>query len=145
MELSPGLAAAVTLIVTIDDTALALRSGDVAVLATPRVVALVEEATVTAVARALDAGQTTVGTRVELDHLVPTRVGGAVVAHARLAAVDGRRLSFEVTVTEDGAAGDAGGTDGMGTGAGTSVVARGRVDRVIVDRARFLARAGGAP
>jgi predicted thioesterase len=123
MELSPGLSASVQLTVTMDDTALALRSGDVAVLATPRVVALVEEATVAAVAPVVEPGLTTVGTRVELDHLAPTAVGSTVVAQARLETVDGRRLSFAVSVSQ-----------------GTDSVARGRVDRVVVDRARFVAR-----
>lgn len=123
MELSPGLAATVQLTVTMDDTALALRSGDVAVLATPRVVALVEEATVAAVAAVLEPGLTTVGTRVELDHLAPSAVGTTVLAQARLETVDGRRLSFAVSVSQ-----------------GTDPVARGRVERVVVDRARFVAR-----
>src|SRR5688572_19421107 len=79
-ELTPGLSATVTLTVTEADTAIALGSGDVPVLATPRIVALVEEATVAAVAPVLDDGATTVGTRVELDHHAPTRVGATVVA-----------------------------------------------------------------
>jgi fluoroacetyl-CoA thioesterase len=124
MELSAGLTAAVELTVTDADTAIAFGSGDVAVLATPRVIALVEEATVAAVAAHLEPAQTTVGTRVELDHHAPTLVGVTVVAEARLSAVDGRQLSFDVVLRE-----------------GTAVTAQGRVDRVVVDRARFLARA----
>jgi predicted thioesterase len=122
-----GLTAIVELTVGAADTAVALRSGDVAVLATPRLVALVEEATVAAVAPALDAQLTTVGTRVELDHHAPTPVGSTVIATARLVAVDGRRLAFEVVVHD-----------------GTEVAAQGRVERVVVDRARFLARVGTA-
>jgi predicted thioesterase len=59
-------------------------------------VALVEEATVAAVAKQLTDGQTTVGTRVELDHHAATLVGATVVAEARLADVDGRLLRFDV-------------------------------------------------
>ncbi|MFI7435410.1 thioesterase family protein [Micromonospora haikouensis] len=128
-SLAPGRAARVELTVTDADTALAVGSGDVAVLGTPRVVALAEAATVAATAGALPPDGTTVGTRVELDHLAPTPVGRTVVALARLTDVDGRRLGFEVTVTDD---------------AGQSV-ARGRVERVLVDRRRFAARATGAP
>jgi predicted thioesterase len=128
MELSPGLEATVELTVTQADTALALRSGDVPVLATPRVLALVEQATVAAVASTLDPASTTVGTHVELDHLAPTLVGATVVAEAMLVEVSGRRLTFEVSVAND-----------------TVVVARGRVERVVVDRDGFLARAGAAP
>jgi predicted thioesterase len=74
---------------------------------------------------------TTVGVRVELDHRTATPVGRTVVAHATLAKVDGRRLLFEVSVTERG---------GVGDGA---VVADGRVERALVDRRRFMARAFG--
>jgi fluoroacetyl-CoA thioesterase len=75
MTLEPGLRAAFQYTVTEADTAAALGSGEVPVLATPRVLALAERATVAAVADALAAGATTVGTRVELDHLAPARSG----------------------------------------------------------------------
>lgn len=94
-------------------------------LGTPRVLALAEAATVAATATTLPPGSTTVGTRVELEHLAPTVVGRTVRAQALLAAVDGRRLSFEVTVAD-----------------GDQTVARGRVDRIMVDRQRFVDRAG---
>ena len=119
-----GVSAVVELAVTAADTAPALGSGDVEVLATPRVLALAEEATVRAVAAELDLGQTTVGTRVELDHLAATPVGRTVRAEARLVEVDGRRLVFDVSAHE-----------------GATLIARGRVERVVVDRQRFLDRA----
>jgi hypothetical protein len=75
MTLEPGLEASFRYTVTEADTAAAVGSGDVPVLATPRVLALAERATVAAVARALAAGATTVGVRVELDHLRPARSG----------------------------------------------------------------------
>jgi predicted thioesterase len=109
------------------DTAPALGSGDLPVLATPRALALVEQATVAAVAPALDRAATTVGARVALDHLAATLAGAVVVARARLVAVEGRRLHFEVTVEEAG-----------------TVVARGQLERVVVDRERFLARVNAA-
>jgi fluoroacetyl-CoA thioesterase len=124
MELRPGLAARVELTVAEADTAAALGSGDVPVLATPRVLALAEAATVAATAAALPAGSTTVGTRVELDHLAATAVGRTVVAEAILSDVDGRRLGFTVSVRD-----------------GDDVAARGRVERVIVDREAFVTRA----
>ena len=68
----PGLAAEVDLTVADADTAVAMRSGEVPVLATPRVVALCEEASVKAIAGRLVARQTSVGMRVQLDHLAPT-------------------------------------------------------------------------
>ncbi|GAB4104316.1 hotdog domain-containing protein [Micromonospora taraxaci] len=122
---APGLTAQVELTVTDADTAQAVGSGDVPVLGTPRVLALAEAATVAATATGMPPGSTTVGTRVELEHLAPTVVGRTVRAQALLATVDGRRLSFEVTVSD-----------------GDQTVARGRVDRIMVDRQRFVERAG---
>jgi len=122
MTLVAGLRGTVDAVVGAADTALALGSGEVEALGTPRVLALVEAATVAAVAGRLDAGSTTVGSRVELDHLAPTPVGAAVRAEAVLAEVTGRRLGFAVTLTQDG-----------------RVVARGTVVRAVVDRARFAA------
>lgn len=120
MDVELGATGTATLVVTEADTAAALGSGDVEVLGTPRVVALCEEATVAAVRASLGRNRTTVGTRVELEHLRPTRPGATVTATATLRAVEGRRLTFDVTATEDG-----------------QVVATGRVVRAVVDRSRF--------
>jgi fluoroacetyl-CoA thioesterase len=124
--LTPGLAAKVELTVTDADTAQAVGSGDVPVLATPRVLALAEAATVAATATRIAPGSTTVGIRAELDHKAPTAIGRTVTAEARLAKVDGRRLLFEVVVTE-----------------ADTVVAEARVERMVVERQRFLSKAFG--
>ena len=124
MPLRPGLSAAVELVVTEGDTALALLTGDVPVLATPRVVTLAEEATVQAVDGELAEGTTSVGYRVQLDHLAPTAVGGRVVAEAKLDKVEGRRLCFSVSINDE-----------------RGLVAAGKVTRVVVERDRFLDRA----
>src|SRR5919199_5587096 len=115
-EFAPGLSARVELTVTDADTAQTLGSGDVPVLGTPRVLALVEAATVGATANRLPPGAATVGTRIELEHRAPTVVGRTVIAEARLAKADGRRLTFEVSVRD-----------------GDDVVAEGRVERGVVD------------
>ncbi|WP_027343586.1 thioesterase family protein [Hamadaea tsunoensis] len=124
MELTVGLSAQVQLRVSDADTAQALGSGDVPVLGTPRVLALAEAATVAATARHLPDGSTTVGVRVELDHRSPTPVGRTVVARAGLVEVEGRRLTFDVTVHD-----------------GDLLVADGRVERILVDRHRFVEKA----
>ena len=116
----PVVSASIVTVVTAADTAAALGSGDVAVLGTPRAVALAEAATVAAVAASLEPGRTTVGTRVELDHLVPSPVGATVTAEATLVERAGRRLTFEVRLSQDG-----------------TTVASGRITRAVVDRARF--------
>ncbi|MCK4176552.1 thioesterase family protein [Aciditerrimonas ferrireducens] len=64
------------------DTALALGTGVVPVLATPRLVALCEQAACNAVHPLLPAGRTTVGSRLQFDHLAPVKVGSTVRAEA---------------------------------------------------------------
>lgn len=126
--LTAGLTARVELTVTDADTAQAMGSGDVPVLGTPRVLALAEAATVAATAAKLTPGSTTVGTRVDLEHTAPSPIGTTVTATATLAKVDGRRLLFEVQVT-----------------AGGQAVAEARVERMLVDRQRFLSGAFEPP
>ncbi len=121
-----GLTATVSLDVGEGDTAKALGSGDVAVLGTPRVVGLCEQASLAALGSALSPDQTTVGMRVQIDHLAPTQVGGLVTAEATLDKIEGRRLTFTVTVNDR-----------------CSLVAAGRVTRAVVERAAFLSKAAG--
>jgi fluoroacetyl-CoA thioesterase len=125
VTLEPGLAAAFRYTVTVDDTAEAVGSGEVPVLATPQVVALGERATVAAVAGTLKAGTTTVGTRIEFDHLAPSPAGADVEVEAVLERVTGRRLQFAVRLR-----------------AGDRLVASGVITRVVVDTATFLRNAG---
>ena len=113
-------------VVTPADTAAALGSGDVPVLATPRVIAWLEAATVDACTDIPD-GATTVGTRVDIEHLQATPLGAAVTTQAQLVHRDDRLLRFEVTAFHD-------------IGDGPVVVAHGHVTRVVVDRERFIAR-----
>ncbi|HEU5151572.1 MAG TPA: hotdog domain-containing protein [Iamia sp.] len=122
----PGLTGQARLDVDAADTAEALGSGDVPVLGTPRVVALCEQAAIAALGSVLSAGQTSVGMRVQIDHLAPTAVGGAVTADATLEKVEGRRLTFTVSVSDR-----------------CGLVAAGRVTRVVVERERFLSKAAG--
>jgi fluoroacetyl-CoA thioesterase len=128
MALEPGLEAAFRYTVTEADTAAAVGSGEVPVLATPRVLALAERATVDAVAGALAAGATTVGTRVELDHLAPSAVGAELTVRAVLKRTEGRRLQFAVRLLD-----------------GDRPVAQGLVTRVVVDAAAFVRNAGAGP
>ncbi|CAN5771563.1 thioesterase [soil metagenome] len=122
MSVEPGLNGHVELVVTEGDTAVAAGSGDVAVLSTPRIVALCEEAAVLAMFGQLPDGETTVGMRIQLDHLAPTAVGDLVTVDAKLEKIQGRRLKFSVSVND-----------------GRGLVAAGKVTRVVVVRDRFLA------
>jgi predicted thioesterase len=116
--------------VTDADTAAALGSGDVPVLATPRLIAWMEAATVRAAATLLSPGQTTVGTAIRVEHRRATTVGDSVeITATPVREAGGRRLTFEVFAV-----------DGSG-----QVVAAGQIDRVIVDRTRFLEAASKPP
>jgi predicted thioesterase len=106
-----------------DDTALALGSGDVEVLGTPRLVALFEQATVEALSGVLEPGQSSVGMRVQIDHLQPTPIGAEVVVEAQLDKISGRRISFTVTASDSG-----------------GLIAAGKVTRVVVDVERFMTK-----
>ena len=117
----PPSSATATLTVGEADTAIALWSGDVAVLGTPRIVALCEEATCAAFGPQLEPGETTVGTRVEIAHLLPVAIGEQVVAEATLERTEGRRLTFTVSVTSE-----------------KGLVAAGKISRAVVDRKAFL-------
>ena len=116
-----GLTARIELVVTEEDTAEAFRSGSVPVLATPRLVALCEEASCLAIEGHLPKNGTTVAKRLQFDHLVPVGVGGTVWAEATLDRIEGRRLVFTLSVSESG-----------------GLVAAGKLVRVIVDRGIFL-------
>lgn len=104
-------------------TAQALGSGDMEVLATPAMVALMENAAMLAVAAHLPEGSTTVGSMIETSHLRPSKPGMAVRATATLVEVDGRRLTFDVRAEDE---------------AGT--IGEGRHIRYVVDRDRFMSR-----
>ena len=124
-----GLTATVSLTVTDADTAVSLHSGDVAVLATPRLVALCEEASVRTLGERLGGQRTSVATRIQFDHLAPVAVGSTVTAEATLERVEGRRLIFTVSAT-------------LRSTERTGLVAAGKLTRVVVDRQAFLAKAG---
>ncbi|MFG1924099.1 thioesterase family protein [Cryptosporangium sp. NPDC048952] len=137
MYLPLGLTGQAVLTVTDVDTAEAVGSGDVPVLATPRLLALAEAATVDAVREALPAELTSVGVRVELAHRLPTPVGATATATAKLESVDGRALRFAVVVRDDV---DAEYLDEQGDAPDGRIVAEVTVERAAIDRARFMAR-----
>ncbi len=123
-----GQSATLEFEVTDADTAIAVGSGDLAVLGTPRLLAWCEAATCAAIADSLDEGRTSVGTRVSLEHLAASPVGERVEVQASVAYVDGRLVRFTVAASHV--------ADGK-------VVGTGEVTRVVVDRERFLSRLSG--
>ena len=116
--------------VTTDDTAQALGSGSLPVLATPRLLAWCEATTCAVIDPTLEEARTSVGTRVQLDHVAATPVGAEVEVSATIAHVDGRLVRLEVAA-HHAVAGD------------ELLIGHGEVTRVVVDRDRFLARLSG--
>ena len=122
--LEPGLEETVQETITPEMSAASLGSGDVQVLGTPSLLALVERVAVAAVVGSLDPGRTTVGASVELHHLAPTPVGALVTVTVRLEGVEGRKLRFSFEASDPG-----------------GIVARGTHLRVVVERDGFIAEA----
>ncbi len=121
MTVETGIRGTASLVVGDVDTAAAIGSGDIDVLGTPRLIALCEQATMTALANELDDSVASVGIRVRVDHLQPTPIGASVTAEAVLDKIDGRRLTFTVSVSDSG-----------------GLVAAGKITRALVDRTSFL-------
>ncbi len=124
VHLEPGLSGSASLVVGDNDTALAIGSGSVPVLGTPRLIALCEEASCRALDGVFDDSKTSVNVRVQFDHLAPLKPGSQVIAEAFLERVEGKRLSFTVTANDH-----------------AGLVGAGRLTRVVVDVASFLDRA----
>lgn len=122
--LAPGITKEITFIVTQELTAKAVGSGTLEVLATPMMIAKMEEAAWTAVADHLEPGSGTVGTLMNASHLSATPVGLAVTCKAELTQAEGRKLVFKVT------AWDAKGPIGEGVH-----------ERAIIQNERFVTKA----
>ncbi|SDT13012.1 Predicted thioesterase [Nocardioides scoriae] len=125
MRLTTDLRAVLERTVGEADTAAAVGSGSLPVLGTPVLLAWCEAATCAALEPALDAGETSVGTRVALEHQRPSAVGAAIELSATVVHVDGRLVRLSVAARE-----------------GQRLVASGEVTRVVVDAQKFLARLG---
>ena len=123
MELTEGLKHTSRLVVTEVHTAIAAGSGDMPVLATPMMLALMENAAMLAVAPALGEDETTVGGHIASSHLAPSPIGAEVEATAVLERVEGRKLYFSVTARE-----------------GDRLVGEGTHLRFVVSRTRLLSK-----
>ena len=132
MALAPGLLSFVQIVVADTDTAMAMGSGDVPVLGTPRLLALAEAAAVAAIGPSLESGLTSVGTGAALEHKRPSPVGAQVVVEAELTEVEGRRLVFRFIARQK----SSGPPDEEDT-----VVGAGTLERVLVNKDQFVGRA----
>lgn len=121
MTVTTGMRGEATTTVVHENTAAAVGAGGVEVFGTPMMIALMENAAWRAVADALDEGQVTVGTLVNVSHLAATPVGQRVRATAELIAIDGRRLTFRVEAYDE-----------------RQKIGEGQHERFIVNLQRFL-------
>ena len=110
---------------TVNDAVTAVRmgSGDMPVLATPAMLALMENAAMIAVSDALPEGSTTVGGYIASSHLRPSKIGDVVRAIAEVTKVDGRKIEFKVAVYS-----------------GDVLLGEGTHLRFVVDRERFISK-----
>ncbi|MBE7002754.1 MAG: hypothetical protein E7425_00510 [Ruminococcaceae bacterium] len=115
----------VKLVVTEADTAEALGSGGLRVLATPRLIALMENAAYAYLQKELPEGKSSVGVKVDVEHVSPTPVGMEVRVTAEVASVseNGKQVCFKVRGYDD-----------------AGLIAEGLHRRVIIDVERFLAK-----
>lgn len=105
------------------ESALAMGSGDMAVLATPAMVALMEQAAMLAARPLLGEGETTVGIEISTSHLKASRIGAAIRTIATLEAQEGRLLKFSIAAYDN-----------------ETLIGKGTHSRFIVSRERFLAK-----
>ena len=113
--------------ITVTDavTAIKMGSGDMPVLATPAMMALMENAAMLAVASELPEGSTTVGVHIESSHLKPSKIGDKVSATAEVTKVDGKKIEFKVSAYS-----------------GDTLLGEGTHLRFIVDKERFMSKLG---
>lgn len=104
-----------------EDTALSIGSGDVMVLATPKLLALMEEVSYKSVAKYLPKGFVSVGVQMNIKHLKSSKVGQRIDIESQLIKQEGKKIYFSVVATSQ---------DGQKIGEGLC-------DRVIVDKEKF--------
>ena len=122
-NLNVGAKNFVDAIVTENDTALAMKSGSLKVLATPKIICLVEEAAATLAEKFLPAEYTSVGTNLNVNHTAPSPIGAKVHVEVELVEVDGRKLIFKVAASDD-----------------VGKIFNGTHERFIVNREKFQAK-----
>lgn len=83
-----------------NNTAKNIGSGDIDVFSTPSMIALMENAAMKAVEHSLAEGDTTVGAKINVSHVKPSKIGQEIKAKATLTKIEGRKLTFSVIATE---------------------------------------------
>ena len=125
-EMIIGSSAETTTIVNSTNTAITAGSGSLPVFGTPYMIALMEKATCNAVFDFLEEDETTVGTNINVSHSKASGIGTVISAKATVAECDGRRITFEVTATDN-------------TG---DIIGKGSIERFDVNTSKFMTRVG---
>ena len=119
-----GAAGSFSLVVEPEHLASRFKDGTLPpVLATPIMIMMMENAALNAIKPYLDAGESALGTRVDVRHLAATPAGRRVTGEARVTSVDGRRIEFSVRAAD-----------------GDEEIGEGTHERVVVDLARLSER-----
>ncbi|MEG1426747.1 MAG: thioesterase family protein [Oscillospiraceae bacterium] len=113
-------------IVTAENTAKSMGSGDLLVYATPSMVALMESAARNSVQNALPPGTGTVGTLMNVKHLTASPIHMKITAESERLEEDGRRLVFRVCASDE-----------------QGLIGEGIHERFIIDNEKFMAKANG--
>jgi len=116
-----GKTAVVKITVKDDNTAKAVGSGNLDVFATPMMIALMEQAACECLANCLEAGQTSVGCSVNIEHLAASPIGAQITATATIEHIFGRKIEFTVTASD-----------------GCREIGNGKHTRMIVDAEQFM-------
>lgn len=123
MAVSPGITNEKSVAVIIENTALAMGSGTLRVFATPAMIALIEGCCAESVEDQLGEGMTSVGTKVDIEHVAASPLGASILCKSKLVAVDGRKLDFDVEVYDN-----------------TDLIGKGKHTRFIVDADKFVTK-----
>lgn len=121
--ITPGMTGTATMIVGTNDTAPRVGSGKIAVLATPMMINLIEEAALAAIEDALPEGIQSLGTHLDVSHISATPVGMQVTALAEVVSVEGRTVAFTISASDE-----------------TDLIGKGSHTRVVVSAEKFKAR-----
>ena len=120
-EITIGLTNEKSVAVTIENTAISMGSGTLRVFATPAMIALCEGCCAESIEDLLGEGMTSVGTKVDIEHLAASPIGASILCKSRIVSVDGRRLDFEVEVYDN-----------------VGLIGKGKHTRFIVDAEKFV-------
>ena len=123
MNITVGLKGLVEDKVTENNTAETIGSGSLKVFATPAMIALMEKASCVAIKDALDEGETTVCTMVNIEHVSATPLGGEIKVESVVTAVEGRKISFEVVASDN-----------------VGIIGKGTHDRFVINAEKFMVK-----